>query len=149
MHIVNREQIKLAKPLPERIEAVVANRCDVFVCELFACDVPNMLRATSQVDVALAYALEQMRLSNAALAMNEQRRYATCLRVLSQAAGGRVGQFVGSANDEIVQSPQCVLAGSSLGYPMAIGVRTCVNRRRWQLGSVALISAGPRSRTLG
>src|SRR4029450_728036 len=88
VHIVDGQQVQLADLLPECINRVRSDRRDVLIRKLFARHIADLVRATGGLNEPLADALKQVRLSYAAIAMNEQRRDASCIGVLGEPARG-------------------------------------------------------------
>ena len=116
MHVVDHEQIQIAHLPAERIELVGPKRGEEFVGEFLAGQIRPPL-GRMQLDKSAAEALEQVRLAQAAVAVDEQR---VVLRAgeFGDVAGGVVGELIAGAHDEASRWNAAAAAGSSaLGSP--------------------------------
>ena len=101
VHIIDRQQIELTDPPAEALELVRAHRGDVFVGELLAGRVQHV-RIGMMLEEAPAHALKQVRLAQAARAVQKQRRARLGL-VVGEALRGGVGELIARADHELIQ----------------------------------------------
>ena len=134
MHIIDGQQIKPARSLAKLLDITVPHRCNELVGKLLGRNVPDRAAVVS-LDVSVTEALKQMCFPNAAVAVEEQWRYLSCRLGVSQSHRGAKRQFIGLADNEVIESSSQRRAAELPTFLVLL--------RRWRSGHTLAASLCP------
>ena len=103
MNVVNGQQRQASHRSSEFINLVFPDGCDVFVGELFACQIADRILATKLFPVSSADTLKKMGLAQATSSMDEKGGCGACSSLCGNPGGGRPGELIAGANHEILE----------------------------------------------